>query len=217
VAKTMSEYTQWIYLLVLLALAAIIDRIITLPVLRRWAGRCLLVTGPVLLFYATSWIRGAQLESLPIIAFVTGIGLLSTQNIYCKVSKVKANHPLLRAPTMNLAPNLPEDPVMQQLLQLLHEEIGLPRHKTIRLQTSINFDLGCDGSEAKQLMEALEQEFALDLGDFDTYRYFNPPTFDVFLKRRAKGRGEKVPLTLGMLYLAIKTHSWDTQTLENLS
>lgn len=213
----MSEYTQWIYLLVLLALAAIIDRIITLPVLRRWAGRCLLVTGPVLLFYATSWIRGAQLESLPIIAFVTGIGLLSTQNIYCKVSKVKANHPLLRAPTMNLAPNLPEDPVMQQLLQLLHEEIGLPRHKTIRLQTSINFDLGCDGSEAKQLMEALEQEFALDLGDFDTYRYFNPPTFDVFLKRRAKGRGEKVPLTLGMLYLAIKTHSWDTQTLENLS
>ncbi|WP_244915722.1 DUF1493 family protein, partial [Pseudomonas lurida] len=123
----------------------------------------------------------------------------------------------LCAPTMNLAPNLPEDPVMQQLLQLLHEEIGLPKHKTIRLQTSLNFDLGCDGSEAKQLMEALEQEFALDLGDYDTYRYFNPPVFDVFLKRRAKGRGEKVPLTIGMLYLAIKTHSWDTQTLENLS
>ncbi|MBJ2181649.1 DUF1493 family protein [Pseudomonas veronii] len=118
---------------------------------------------------------------------------------------------------MNLAPNFPEDPVMQQLLQLLHEEIGLPKHKTIRLQTSLNFDLDCDGSEAKQLMEALEQEFALDLGDYDTYRYFNPPVFDVFLKRRAKGRGEKVPLTIGMLYLAIKTHSWDTQTLENLS
>ena len=210
----MSEYTQWIYLLLLLALAAIIDRIIKLPVLRRWVGLCLLVTGPVLLFYATSWIRGAQLESLPIVVFVTGIGLLSTQNIYCKV---KANHPLLRAPAMNLAPNFPEDPVMQQLLQLLHEEIGLPKHKTIRLQTSLNFDLGCDGSEAKQLMEALEQEFALDLGDYDTYRYFNPPVFDVFLKRRAKGRGEKVPLTIGMLYLAIKTHSWDTQTLENLS
>ena len=118
---------------------------------------------------------------------------------------------------MNLAPNFPEDPVMQQLLQLLHEEIGLPKHKTIRLQTSLNFDLGCDGSEAKQFMEALEQAFALDLGDYDTYRYFNPPVFDVFLKRRAKGRDEKVPLTIGMLYLAIKTHSWDTQTLENLS
>ena len=118
---------------------------------------------------------------------------------------------------MYLAPNFPDDPTLHLLMQLLHEEIGLPERKTIHLTTSINFDLGCDGSEAKQLMDALEQEFALDLGDFDTYRYFNPPGFDVFLKRRAKGRGEKVPLTIGMLYLAIKTHRWDTQTLENLS
>ncbi|WP_448653382.1 DUF1493 family protein [Pseudomonas fluorescens] len=118
---------------------------------------------------------------------------------------------------MNLAPNFPEDPVMQQLLQLLHEEIGLPKHKTLRLETSLNFDLGCDRAEAKQFMEALEQDFAVDLGDYDAYRYFQPPAFDVFLKRRAKGRGDKIPLTIGMLYLAIKTHSWDTQTLENLS
>lgn len=126
-------------------------------------------------------------------------------------------HPPLRTPTINLAPNFPEDPDMQQLLQLLHEEIGLPQHKTIRLQTAINLDLGCDGGEARQLMEALEQDFAVDLGDYDAYRYFQPPVFDVFLKHRAKGRGEKIPLTIGMLYLAIKTHSWDTQTLENLS
>ncbi|MGE1152332.1 DUF1493 family protein [Pseudomonas kitaguniensis] len=118
---------------------------------------------------------------------------------------------------MNLAPNFPEDAAMQQLLQLLHEEIGLPEHKTIRLDTSINFDLGCDGAEATQFMEALEQDFALDLGDYDAYRYFQPPVFDVFLKRRAKGRGDKVALTIGMLYLAIKHHNWDTQTLENLS
>ena len=210
----MSDYIQWTNLLLLLILAALVDRTIKLPALRKWFGLCLLVTGPALLFYATSWIREAHLESLPVVAFVTGIGLLSTQNLYCKA---KTSHHLTTAPTMNLAPNFPEDPVMQQLLQLLHEEIGLPKHKTIRLQTSLNFDLGCDGSEAKQLMEALEQEFALDLGDYDTYRYFNPPVFDVFLKRRSKGHGDKVPLTIGMLYLAIKTHSWDTQTLENLS
>ncbi|WP_244192332.1 MULTISPECIES: DUF1493 family protein [Pseudomonas] len=210
----MSDYTQWTNLLLLLILAALVDRTIKLPALRKWFGLYLLVTGPALLFYATSWIREAHLESLPVVAFVIGIGLLSTQNLYCKA---KTSHHLTTAPTMNLAPNFPEDPVMQQLLQLLHEEIGLPKHKTIRLQTSLNFDLGCDGSEAKQLMETLEQEFALDLGDYDTYRYFNPPVFDVFLKRRSKGHGDKVPLTIGMLYLAIKTHSWDTQTLENLS
>jgi len=118
---------------------------------------------------------------------------------------------------MNLASNLPEDAAMQQLLQLLHEEIGLPEHQTLRLETSINFDLGCDGAEAKQFMEAVEEEFALDIGDYDAYRYFNPPVFDVFLKHRAKGRGDKIPLTIGMLYLAIKTPRWDTQTLENLS
>ncbi|WP_242527076.1 MULTISPECIES: DUF1493 family protein [Pseudomonas] len=210
----MTDYTQWINLLFLLVLAAIIERTIKLSVLRKWLGLCLLITGPALLFHATHWIKETHLESLPIVALVTGIGLLSTQNLYCKAQNT---HPLFIAATMNLAPDFPEDPVMQQLLQLLHEEIGLPKHRTIRLQTSLNFDLGCDGNEAKQLMETLEQEFALDLGDFDTYRYFNPPVFDVFLKRRAKGRGEKVPLTINMLYLAIKTHSWNTQTLENLS
>lgn len=210
----MNDYIQWINLLLFLILAAVIDRTIRLPLLRKWLGLCLLITGPILLLYVTSWIIGAQLESLPIVAFVTGIGLMSTPNIYCRVNNT---HPLMIGPTMNLSPNFPEGPVMQQLLQLLHEEIGLPKHKTIGLHTSLNFDLGCDGAEAKQFMEALEQDFGVDLGDYNAYRYFQPPVFDVFLKRRAKGRGDKIPLTIGMLYLAIKTHRWDTQTLENLS
>ena len=189
---------------------------ITDPLLRkRFAVTCL-ITGLILTFLLPYVAVILRMPFLPVFVFLVGLALFITRNKYRR-QRNQPLHPLLRAPTMNLAPNFPEDSVMQQLLQLLHEEIGLPKHKTIRLQTSINFDLGCDGSEAKQLMDALEQEFALDLGDFDTYRYFNPPGFDVFLKRRAKGRGEKVPLTIGMLYLAIKTHSWDTQTLENLS
>ncbi len=155
-----------------------------------------------------------KMPFLPVFVFLIGLALLITRNQY---RRQRNPHPLLRAPTMNLAPDFPDDPVMQQLLQLLHEEIGLPKHKTIRLDTSLNFNLGCDGAEAKQFMDALEQEFVIDLGDYDAYRYFKPPVFDVFLKRRARGRGDKVPLTIGMLYLAIKTHSWDTQTLENLS
>ena len=155
-----------------------------------------------------------SLQLLPFALFLIGLALFVTRNKY---RHCHPPHPLRRTPTMNLAPHFPEDPVMQQLLQLLHEEIGLPKHKTIRLKTSLNFDLGCDGVEARQFMEALEQAFDLDLGDYDAYRYFNPPVFDVFLKHRAKGRGEKMPLTIGMLYLAVKTQSWDTQTLENLS
>ncbi len=189
---------------------------ITDPMLRKHFAVTLLTTGLILTFLLPYVAVILRMPLLPVFVFLIGLALFITRNKY-RLQRNRPLHPLLRAPTMNLAPNFPEDPVMQQLLQLLHEEIGLPKHKTIRLQTSLNFDLGCDGSEAKQLMEALEQEFALDLGDYDTYRYFNPPVFDVFLKRRGKGHGDKVPLTIGMLYLAIKTHSWDTQTLENLS
>jgi len=212
----MVEYSSWITLLIFVALTVLLDRRLKHPKLRKWSGLVLIVTGPTLLFGATSWLRELQFDSLPAFAFIIGIHLLFTRNKYCR-QRNPLPHPLLRAPTMNLAPNFPEDPAMQQLLQLLHEEIGLPKHKTLRLDTSINFDLGCDRAEAKQFMEALEQDFAVDLGDYDAYRYFQPPVFDVFLKHRAKGRGDKVPLTIGMLYLAIKTHSWDTQTLENLS
>ena len=212
------NHNQWLYLQTALFLAfyLLLYYKITDCTLRKRFAVTFVATGLVFLFWLPYVAIILSIQLLPLALFLIGLALFITRNKF-RLKRDRPLHPLLRAPTMNLAPNFPEDPVMQQLLQLLHEEIGLPKHKTIRLQTSLNFDLGCDGSEAKQLMEALEQEFALDLGDYDTYRYFNPPVFDVFLKRRAKGRGEKVPLTIGMLYLAIKTHSWDTQTLENLS
>ena len=189
---------------------------VTDPTLRKRFALTFLVTGLTLTFLLPYVAVILRMPFLPVFVFLIGLALFITRNKY-RLQRKRPPHPLLRAPTMNLAPDLPDDPEMQQLLQLLHEEIGLPKHKTIRLKTAINFDLGCDGSEAKQLMEALEQDFGVDLGDYDAYRYFNPPMFDVFMKHRAKGRGEKVPLTIGMLYLAIKTHSWDTKTLENLS
>ena len=212
----MTEYAPWIPLVTLVTLAVLLDKKMQHPALRTRIGLALIALGPTLLLGSTFWITELQLNSIAVLAFCYGIRLLITRNKY-HLQRNRPSHPLLRAPTMNLAPHFPEDPVMQQLLQLLHEEIGLPKHKTIRLKTSLNFDLGCDVAEAMQFMEALEQTFDLDLGDYDAYRYFNPPVFDVFLKHRAKGRGEKMPLTIGMLYLAIKTHSWDTQTLENLS
>ena len=208
--------TICVQIVAFVALYLVLNHQITTPILRKRFAITLLATGVTLAFLLPYVAVILKMPLLSVFLFLIGLALFITRNKF-RLKRDLPLHPLLRAPTMNLAPDFPEDPVMQQLLQLLHEEIGLPKHKTIRLQTSLNFDLGCDGSEAKQLMEALEQEFVLDLGDYDTYRYFNPPVFDVFLKRRAKGRGNKVPLTIGMLYLAIKTHSWDTQTLENLS
>ncbi|WP_265183375.1 DUF1493 family protein [Pseudomonas putida] len=82
--------------------------------------------------------------------------------------------------------------------------------------TSINIDLGCNGADAQHLIETLEDHFAIDFVDYDSYRYFQPDGYDVFLKRKAKGRGDKVPLTIGMLYRAIKAQRWDTDELEGL-
>ena len=207
----MNEYLQWINLLPLLALTIIVDRIIKLPLLRRWLGLCLLVAGPTLLLYATSWIREARLESLPIVAFVTGIGLLSTQTIY---RRAKTTHPLLIAPTLNLAPDFPDDPLMLHLLQILHEGIGLPKHKTIYLNTSVNHDLGCNRAEAKQLMALLKLDFGLRPGDYNSNRYFKRRGFDAYLRYVEKGSTGKRPLTIDMLYQAVKAKHWDTRTLE---
>ena len=115
---------------------------------------------------------------------------------------------------MTLAPHFPDTPAMHLLMQLLHEEIGLPERKTISLDTSINVDLGCNGADAQHLIESLEEQFAIDFVDYDSYRYFQPDGYDVFLKRKAKGRGDKIPLTIGMLYRAIKAQRWDTEELE---
>ena len=115
---------------------------------------------------------------------------------------------------MKLAADHPDTPTLRELLQLLHEEIGLPEHKTISLKTAINADLGCNGADAQHLMEALEERFGLELADYDAYRYFQPAGNDPHLKRKAKGRESKVALTIGMLYAAISSGHWHTQELE---
>ena len=115
---------------------------------------------------------------------------------------------------MKLDANLPDTPTLRELLQLLHEEIGLPEHKTISLKTAINADLGCNGADAQHLMEALEERFGLELADYDAYRYFQPAGIDPHLMRKANGRESKVALSIGMLYASISSCDWDTQGLE---
>ena len=157
---------------------------------------------------------------IPLFIFLSAIGLILERSQRRRIIPIGPCYPTLRAPIMNLAPQFPADADMHQLLQLVHKEVGLPRHKTTHLETSINIDLGCDGAQARQFMDALKQDFAIDLGNydayryFDPYRYFQPAGFDVYFKQGAKDRSNKIPLTIGMLYQAIKAKRWDTQVLE---
>ncbi|OIN54684.1 hypothetical protein BFL40_00455 [Pseudomonas costantinii] len=115
---------------------------------------------------------------------------------------------------MNLAPGFPDDPLMLHLLQILHEGIGLPKHKTISLDTSVNHDLGCNRVEAKQLMALLKLDFGMRLGDYNSNRYFKRRGFDAYLRYVEKGSARKRPLTIEMLYQAVKAKYWDTRKLE---
>ncbi|QLG90679.1 DUF1493 family protein [Pseudomonas yamanorum] len=215
----MSEYIQWG---LIVALAILLDKKMKSYRLRKWIGLLLVAGGLTLMGWASRWAHDLPFESLPAGSFLIGLGLFFSRNKYRHLKPAHSPQPFLRAATMKLAPNFPNDIVMQQLLQLLHEEVGLPRHKTLHLETSINVDLDCKGADAKQLMDALEQGFAIDLADydayryFDPYRYFQPAGYDVYFNQRAKDRSNKVPLTIGMLYKAMKDRHWDTQALENL-
>ncbi|MBT2340083.1 hypothetical protein J7E36_13120 [Pseudomonas fluorescens] len=41
--------------------------------------------------------------------------------------------------------------------------------------------------DARHPMQALEERFAIDLIDYDAYRYFQPEGFDVFSKAQGQG------------------------------
>ncbi|MBV4453802.1 MULTISPECIES: DUF1493 family protein [Pseudomonas] len=204
----MIEYLQWIIFIVL---NFALDNKVKSQNVRKYLGLSTLAGGLICAIWLPYWINEIKLPSLPIGAILIGSGLYFDRNRH---NRVRSTHPLLIAPTLNLAPYFPDDPVMLHLLQLLHENVGLPKHSTVTLNTSINHDLGCSSVEAKQLITALRQDLGMKLGDYQNGRYFKRPGFDAYLHYVDRGSEGKTPLTIGMLYQAIKAKRWDTLALE---
>lgn len=204
----MTEYLQWVFCI---GLDIVLANKIRSPQLRKWVGLCMLAAGLTCVIWLRFWVYDIQLPSVPIGAIWIGAGLFFDRARY---RRVKSTHPLLIAPTVNLAPDFPDDPLMRHLLQRLHEDIGLPKHQTISLNTSINHDLGGTSREAKQMMAALKQDFGIRHSDYNNHRYFKRPGLDAHLRFVEKGSEGKAPLTIDMLYRAIKAKRWDTQALE---
>lgn len=112
---------------------------------------------------------------------------------------------------------LPDDQDMQRLIALLLEHISPLAVEMLTLNTSINHDLGCDGDDAAELMADLADRFSIDFVDYDAYRYFHPEGYDLMRWRRAKDRRGMIPLTLAMLYQAIKERCWRVEKIERHS
>jgi hypothetical protein len=205
----MMEYLQWIIFIVL---SIAVDNKIRSQKSRQYVGLLLLAGGLICAIWFSSWVHEVRLPSLPIGAILLGLGLYLDRHRYCRI---RSSHPLLVVPKLNLAADFPDDPLMLHFLQLLHEDVGLPRHQAINLSTSINHDLGCSRFEARKLMTALKQDFGLKLGDYRSNRYFKRRGFDAYWRHVDRGSEGKIPLTIDMLYQAIKAKRWDTQLLES--
>lgn len=108
--------------------------------------------------------------------------------------------------------------LLNDIVQCIQEifEFSKNAFKDLSLATDINRDLGIEGDDANELMPEFFERFSINIDDYDPYRYFVPEGYDFFSFRRGKDRRGKIPITLGMLYLAAKTKIWDTQALESV-
>lgn len=181
--------------------------------IRKWSGLVFLAAGLALMVWLP---YRMPFFSTPVIStgtFVIGLGLFVSQNKY---RRIKPALYLSWRGSRSRADDFPFDSQMQQLLSLLDEEIGLSKYNDIGLDTAINLDLGCDKYGARYLLKALRQDFGTDFSDYQPWRYFPRSMFDRLLRTRGRRCVDSVPLTIGMLYQAIKARRWDTRTLERL-
>lgn len=95
-------------------------------------------------------------------------------------------------------------------------EFGANAFKDLSLSTDLNRQLGIEGDDANELMPEFFQRFSVDLGNYDAYRYFVPEGYDLLSFRRGQDRRGKIPIKLGMLYLAAITKTWDPTLLEQV-
>lgn len=202
------EYVQWIIFIVV---SVVLDNKMKSKNLRKYVGLLLFAVGLICAIWLPYWAQEVRLPSLPIGALLLGSGLYLDRHRY---SRIRSSHPLLVAPTLNLAADFPDDPIMRHLLQLVNEDVGLPKHQALSLSTSINHDLGCSSSEARKLMAALKQDFGMGFGDYRSNRYFKRRGFDMYLRHVDRGSKGKIPLTIDMLYQAVKAKRWNTRALE---
>jgi hypothetical protein len=109
--------------------------------------------------------------------------------------------------------------LLGKIVECVHETFEFDRGalESLSLSTDINRDLGIEGDDANELMPEFFERFSVNIENYDPYRYFVPEGFDLLSFRRSKERRGKIPITLGMLYLAAETKIWDPATLEQIN
>jgi len=112
--------------------------------------------------------------------------------------------------------NSSDQDIWNELVEFIREQTSISPQFPIYRHTTLVADVGLDGDDADEFMDAYSKKFDVNAGDFQFSRYFGPEGFDLIgavidVMRRKPGLK---PLTIGMLELAAKMHNWDSKILE---
>ncbi|MGG6265532.1 DUF1493 family protein [Leptolyngbya sp. AN03gr2] len=102
-----------------------------------------------------------------------------------------------------------EDWIVQEVKALIAEYTGV-EVTMLSLETSLVEDLGVDGDDATDLLEALSREFQVDLSDLNVSDYFNAEGFDLRMLFRS-GKTRLKSLTVKHLVNAVKAGKWSSE------
>jgi hypothetical protein len=105
--------------------------------------------------------------------------------------------------------------LLDEVIAFIAEYWAVPKSR-LSAETSINNDLGMDGDDGLEFMQAFSRRFAVDLGTFPYDNYFGDEAaatpislFSLTVRWLATGKSTTLsPLTLRQLALAAENGSW---------
>ena len=113
--------------------------------------------------------------------------------------------------------------LLNEVIAFVAEYWGEPKSRLFA-ETSVNNDLGIDGDDGLEFMEAFSRRFAVDLETFPYDNYFGPeaaanPISIIVAMTRYITTGKSTnlsPLMLRQLAVAVENGSWASGTQSNM-
>ena len=113
--------------------------------------------------------------------------------------------------------------LLNEVIAFVAEYWGEPKSRLFA-ETSVNNDLGMDGDDGLEFMEAFSRRFAVDLGTFPYDNYFGPEAaanpisiIVAMIRWITTGKSTNLsPLTLRQLAVAVENGSWVSGAQSNM-
>jgi hypothetical protein len=107
-----------------------------------------------------------------------------------------------------------DEPLEGEVRRFVAEELGV-RSGRLTPTTRLRHDLGVDGADGWEFMEAFGSRFGVDIGEFRADRHFGPeagcnPVVYLFLRLCRPQSLKAIPITFEDLVRAARSKRWKT-------